>query len=257
LLYEAACAAHPELKVSLAHFTAGWAKRASPDGRFAGDVLLAVGIEYRETAALQWLQRQVHRAAQNLERQVPRQLLADVESAVLELVAVGTETRAPRITEYAARGPLVGWLQIIVTRMAQERATAPATRVGDTELESALLTELTHSGAGPELEVLHAKFQGALGRALRVAANQLSEKDRTLLRLHYVDGVGLHELSRAYQVHRATISRWLLAARDAYLGAMRDELSSTTGVARPEVDSLVRALQSRVEVSLRQLFGSG
>ena len=246
---------HPGVRLPLEVFERALAARVGVDERYAPDVYLAAAIEHRDSGALGWLQRHVHRSVQSLEGRVPGQLLAETESSVLELVAVAAEGRPPRIREYAAKGPLVGWLQVIVVRMAQKRATAPATRAGDGELETSVLGDLEQSGAGLEVHVLRSKFHGALGGALRVAAAKLTERERSLLRLHYVDGVGLHELSRAYQVHRATISRWLLAARDSYLVATRDELSSRTGVAALEVDSLVRTLQSHVEVSLRRVFG--
>jgi RNA polymerase sigma-70 factor (ECF subfamily) len=75
-----------------------------------------------------------------------------------------------------------------------------------------------------------------------------------LLSLHYLQGVGLEELARAWRVHRATVSRWLVAAREAFLGRTRDELVTRAGIDRLEVDSLVRALQSQLEVSLRRLL---
>lgn len=245
---------YPEVRVPLQVFEAACATRVGFDERYAPDVYLAAAIEHRDPGALRWLQRHVHRGVQSLEGRVPQQLLAEVESSVLELVAVAMEGRPPRIRQYSAKGPLVGWLQVVVVRMAQKRATTPATRAGDGELESTVLRDLEQSGAGLEVHVLRSRFHGALGAALRLAANKLTEREQSLLRLHYVDGVGLHELARAYQVHRATISRWLLAARDAYLVATRDELSSRTGIAKLEVDSLVRTLQSHVEVSLRSVF---
>lgn len=75
-----------------------------------------------------------------------------------------------------------------------------------------------------------------------------------MLSLHYLQGVGLEELARAWRVHRATVSRWLVAAREAFLGRTRDELVTRAGIDRLEVDSLVRALQSQLEVSLRRLL---
>ncbi len=253
-LYELGRAAHLEVPLAPAQFAAALESR-SVEPRFAPDVYLAAAIEHRVPAALTWLQQQVHRSVRGLSERVPVQLLADIESAVLELVAVGSDQRPARIREYAARGPLVGWLQVLVSRMAQQRAEAPSTRVADGALESALLDELEHSGAGVELQVLRAKFHGALGASLRAAAQALPERDRALLRMHYVDAIGLDELGRAYQVHRATISRWLMAAREAYLVATRAELSRRTGVSAAEVDSVVRALQSQVDVSLRRVFG--
>jgi len=199
-MHQLAARTYPEVRVPLEVFEAACARRPGLDPRYGPDLYLATAIEHRDSGALGWLQRQVHRSVQSLEGRVPQQLLAEIESSVLEVVAVAMENRPPRIREYAAKGPLVGWLQVIVVRMAQKRATAPATRVGDGELESSVLGELEQSGAGLEVHVLRSKFHGALGSALRVAAEKLTERERALLRLHYVDGVGLHELSRAYQV---------------------------------------------------------
>jgi RNA polymerase sigma-70 factor, ECF subfamily len=254
-LFARAAKAWPAVKLSPEAFATAWESRGLLDPVRAEDVFLAVSIELRDPAALQWLQAQVQRGAKALEGRVQRGVLDDVESAVVELVAVGSATRPPRIQAYAGRGPLAGWLQVILTRAAWERASSVPATLRETDVEEAVLRDLAQASQAPELQALKQRFEGVLGPALRAAGLRLTPRDRTLISLHYADAASLDELARAYQVHRTTVARWLAQARSAFLEATRDELSTRTHVARHEVDSLVRALQSSADVSLRRMLG--
>lgn len=252
--FERVAQAWPEVKLSLEAFTTAWESRGPLDSQRAEDVFLAASIAAGDPVALGWLQAQVKRGARALESRVPRGVLDDVESAVVEVVAVGSSTRPPRINAYAGRGPLAGWLQVILTRAAWERASSVPATLREHDVEEAVLKDLAQASQAPELQALKQRFEGVLGPALRAAGLRLSPRDRTLISLHYADAASLEELARAYQVHRATVARWLAQARSAFLEATRDELSTRTHVARHEVDSLVRALQSSADVSLRRML---
>ncbi len=104
-----------------------------------------------------------------------------------------------------------------------------------------MLEDLEQPSNPAELEALKSRFKGVLGPAMRAAGSRLDGRARELIALHYVDGVSLDDLARAYQVHRATIARWLSQARDGFLEGMRNELSTRVNVPRLEVDSLVSA----------------
>jgi RNA polymerase sigma-70 factor (ECF subfamily) len=256
--YRAAVAAFPSVRVSEAEFSRAWNTRAAKrpiEARLAADVLVAAGIEAGDEAALRWLRAQIHRAAQSLASHVPNQLLADVESRVLELVAVATPERPARIRDYGAHGPLVGWLQVIVARTGRDLAKRSAPSA-DPSLAEVVLNELEGGHQGLETAVLRARLASDLSDALKAAATRLGSRERALLTLHYLRGVGLDEIGRAYQVHRATVSRWLVLAREAFLVNTRDELATRAKVGRVEVDSLVRALQGQLDISLRRVLES-
>ena len=91
----------------------------------------------------------------------------------------------------------------------------------------------------------------AFRAALAAALATLSARDRTVLRMHALDGVPLAALATMHGVDRATISRWIAAARDAIYRETRRQLAAARGVAAADFDSFIDVIRSRFEVSLR------
>jgi RNA polymerase sigma-70 factor (ECF subfamily) len=56
-------------------------------------------------------------------------------------------------------------------------------------------------------------------------------------------------MSVLYRVHRSTVARWLADARAALLDETRTEVSQKLGVHRHEVESLMRVVSSRLDLS--------
>jgi RNA polymerase sigma-70 factor, ECF subfamily len=254
-LYGAAVRELPGVRIDLAAFERAWASRAVSrdiDPKLALDVLLAAGIEAGDGASLRWLQAQVARAAGALRDEAQRS--TDVESRVLELVAVGQPERPARITEYAALGPLAAWVNVIVVRTARDLAARSPSSVARDLAEFAIAEIQTSTSA--ELAPLKARLADDLGFAIRSAGGKLDQRSRTLLTLYYLEGVGLEGLARAWNVHRATISRWLATAREAFLADVRREFAVRAGVGSGEVDTLIRFVRSQLEVSVSRLFGT-
>ncbi len=79
---------------------------------------------------------------------------------------------------------------------------------------------------------------------------------RTLLRMHVVEGVTLDGLAMAYGAHRATIARWLAAARSALLKGTRARLAGSLKLKPEEVDSLIELARSRLEISISRFLDS-
>ena len=61
----------------------------------------------------------------------------------------------------------------------------------------------------------------------------------------------LAALATMHGVDRATISRWIAAARDAIYRETRRQLAAARGVAAADFDSFIDVIRSRFEVSLR------
>ena len=69
--------------------------------------------------------------------------------------------------------------------------------------------------------------------------------------MHALDGVSLAALATMHRVDRATISRWIAAARETIYRETRRALTAQRGVAAADFDSFVDVLRSRFELSLR------
>jgi RNA polymerase sigma-70 factor (ECF subfamily) len=94
-----------------------------------------------------------------------------------------------------------------------------------------------------------AEFKQAFTKALR----SLAPRDQTLLRQHVIDGLTIDQLGALYDVHRSTAARNLERARQAILDATRQRFASALRVRHSELDSILRLIRSRLEVTLRWL----
>ncbi len=152
----------------------------------------------------------------------------------------------PKLSHYGGRGPLAGWLHVLMTRdvIDQLRATQREVPVDDD-----VLLGLPDEGLDVDLEALKSRYKGQFSDAFRTALSRLTPRQRNMLRQHYLDDLSLEELGDVYRVHRATAARWLADARELVLSSTRDEISKATGIPRLEVDSLMRIVQSRLDMS--------
>lgn len=223
----AALATLPAADLYLAH--AVLARRPGAVERFVADVLPTIDAPL------------AHLGADAARRDELRQL-------VLEAVVVGGE-RGPALARYAGRSDLRGWLRSVAVRIALKAwaRERPAESIDDWE-------ELAEQLVDPGLAVLRDRYQDEVAAAFREAVATLSPRQRTLLRLHHLDGLTVDELARIYAVHRATAARWVAAARDALFEETRVRLHGRLGLDESTFVSVVRLVQSQLVASLRRLL---
>lgn len=94
--------------------------------------------------------------------------------------------------------------------------------------------------------------QAHFAEAFRQALAELSPRERALLRLNLVDGASVDELAPMYAVSRATVARWLSAARTALQGRTVRALAQRTKLGGTELDGLMASLESGFDLSLRR-----
>lgn len=171
------------------------------------------------------------------------------------LVAEGT--RAPRLADYTGVGPLKAFVMVMAMRcLADARRSDERRReehVGDGWLE---LASIAGSNTGPETQVQWAELEPHAARAVNEAMAALSVRQRTILRLHYVEGISAEALGRMYSVHRATTTRWLVDARERVLELVQQRLRSTLDVSTASLASLNQTLVGGLELSLPALVES-
>jgi RNA polymerase sigma-70 factor (ECF subfamily) len=106
----------------------------------------------------------------------------------------------------------------------------------------------------PELDAIKAESRALFEAALKDAVAALPARARTILRLHYVDGMTGDALAKMYGVHRITVSRWLVDARAEIREAMTRALRDRLTVASAELPPLLSLIRSRLDVSLGALL---
>ena len=179
-----------------------------------------------------------------------RTRLDEIGQRVLEVVMVGGE-RGPAIAGYGGRANLRGWLRSVAVRTALKAWSRdrPAQALEDDDDLSALADD-------PKLAHLKATYAGAVVAALRDALSTLAPRARTLLRLHYLDGLTVDDLGKMYGVHRATAARWVAAAREAVFEETRLRVEAQLGLGEESAASIVRLVQSQLAVSFHRLLAS-
>ena len=181
---------------------------------------------------------------------LPAATVEDVRATVRDKLLIAEAGRTPRVIDYAGRGRLRGLIQVTATRTAIDRI-----RLEDREAELPTGDQLAAAG-DIELSLIKAQYREAFVAGFTVAVETLERRDRNLLRLHLLGGVTLEQLAQMYGVHRATVVRWLAAAREAVFGATREHVATVLKAPSEELDEMFDLVQSRVELSVERLLAS-
>jgi RNA polymerase sigma-70 factor, ECF subfamily len=128
------------------------------------------------------------------------------------------------------------WLRQSQTEMRVRRASAADPLAGN--------------GASVETAYIKERYRGEFEQALSEALNRLPERQRILLRLYMVNGVTVERIGTMFKVGKATVSRWMAAARSTLLDDIKATLRTRLGTSSDELASLARMVASRLEVTL-------
>jgi len=171
-------------------------------------------------------------------------LSGEVQQILRTKLLVSNGDGPPLIAGYRGRAPLGAWLRVVAVRTARSLLRASARDVTlQTDAGPRAL------GGDPEIQLLKARHGSAFNRALTEALSGLSAKDRTLLRLYFVESTSLASLARMYHVHESTMSRRLAGLR-AHLA---ERVAAELKVGRDELESIAALVMSRVDVHLSKL----
>jgi RNA polymerase sigma-70 factor (ECF subfamily) len=212
------------------------------------DVQLARAALNRDPEALEKLRALVEREVkQAVRNQRGAEVLADeVSQQLFSRLLVGEGVRGPKLLEYSGRGPIGAWLR------ASALGIALNARRGEKPSEP--LDDLAIVSNDPEVEYMRNLCKAEFNRAFTDAMATLATRERNLVRLRFLDGLTLEELASYFRVHRATVVRWLAEVTDRLYAATRIGLSERLSIDTSEVDSVVRAARSRIDLSLTGLL---
>jgi RNA polymerase sigma-70 factor (ECF subfamily) len=151
------------------------------------------------------------------------------------------------------RGTLAGWLSVIAVREGYRLVKRERRDAGSGDAELARL-----SGSERDLEKQYAArwSRDVFQRAFTLALAQLDNREKSLLRMHYLDGMTLEQLATVYRTHRATAVRWLAAARQRLLDRTRATLVEQLRVPIADCESIIRSAREQLELTLHRLFAS-
>jgi RNA polymerase sigma-70 factor (ECF subfamily) len=219
------------------------------------DLYLACAAGHGDTNAIELLvETRVKPSVTAICRNGESAAFADEMIQVLrQKLLVAAEKEEPKILSFSGRAPLAAWIAVVVQRTVSTLRRTEGTRE-HFEKRAAIEAEIVERD--PELGYIKAHYSDVFARAFERALAQLSDRERSLLRLHNLHGVTLQQLATVYGVNDATISRWLKQARAALVEETGRHMREAAGVSASEFASLARALTSQVDVSLNRWLAS-
>ena len=155
----------------------------------------------------------------------------------------------PTIERYL-RGSLGAWLRVIASRLAIDLLRQRERPVAEQDLDLASLAETADHA------LLAAEYRAPVEAAFTAALAALEPVDRSMLRLCFVDGVGLEGIGRIYQLSKSAVSRRLARCRSILLADVKHRLGDTLGIAPAELHSLLRQVQGTLHLSLPRLLAT-
>jgi RNA polymerase sigma-70 factor (ECF subfamily) len=169
-----------------------------------------------------------------------------------ERLFLGGPDAKPKILEYSGRGSLASWLRVVALRVAHNRRRGALRDTVELD-EAGDAPELLHA-VDPELAIIRARYQREFGDALREAFAALQPRDRVVFRMHFLDGLNIERIGVVFQVHRATVARWIAAGREELCERTLALLGDKLRLDAKELESLLALVRSQLDLSLRTIL---
>lgn len=240
-------AAWPKVAIAEDAFVAHLDERAAAflDKVHGDDLYLACGVLHQDRAALAHFEdRFMARVPEYVLRiRAGREVVDEVQQVLRERLIMGG-----KIAEYSGKGALGGWLRVAAVRTALNhlRANDPA---------STELGEEISAAGDPELSYVKEQSRDLFAGAFKRVLDELDPNERTILRLHYIDGLTMDQLSHLYKTPRSTIARRVAEARQRVLASTEDLLRQERRLSPSAVASVIRQARSQVQATITRLFG--
>ncbi|MEM6292969.1 MAG: helix-turn-helix domain-containing protein [Myxococcota bacterium] len=214
------------------------------------DVMLAAACLAGHRAALSVFEREVLGGVGPAIARIDRRhdLADEVRQLLRTRLLVGPP---PRLFAYKARGPLASWVKVAAIRTAVDLGRKEQVQAKVADALGRRLVEV--AADAPDVAVLRSSQHQAFSAALRAACADVSPRDRAVLKMQFLDGVGIDRIAAAYDVHRSTAARWVHRATEALQRCAAKRLGAASQLRPSEVQSLGRVLQSQLSVSFGAL----
>jgi RNA polymerase sigma-70 factor (ECF subfamily) len=271
-------ALRPRLAAALAAARAAWPELAVPPQRFAAyvaermrdaaaleelvasttlsELYLACACADGDAAAIARLEARYFPLVRNAlgRMRLPGHTVDDVLQWLRGHLFLARRDGRPGIAGFhGGRGTLAAWLSVIAVREAYRLIERDRRDAGDGDGE---LLRRASSERDVEQKYTRKWSQAAFERAFVLALAQLTDREKSLLRLHYLDGMTLEQLATLYRTHRATAVRWLAAARQRLFDRTRAMLADELRLPFSDCDSIIRAARDQLELTFHRLFAA-
>jgi RNA polymerase sigma-70 factor (ECF subfamily) len=165
------------------------------------------------------------------------------------LIADGRST--PRIGDYAGQGALGAWLRMAATRIARDLSRASAVQLDPQRVPD------PSDGVPPDVRLLRKRYTGEYQAALREAWAALTVRERSVLRMCFVDGSTAEQVGVVFHVHRVTVARWISAARRRMMELTLQIVGERLRLPRAELQSIAQLIRSELDLRISQFAIAG
>ncbi|CAN5913860.1 hypothetical protein BH11MYX2_BH11MYX2_38740 [soil metagenome] len=171
---------------------------------------------------------------------------SEIAQTLRQRLFVSQDGKPADVIEYAGAGRLAGLVQVAATRIGLNLRRGRK-RIADGVLPDA-------PTVANDTMYAKAEYRDHIKTALEGAATKLEARDRTLLRLHFVDRASIDDVATLYRVHRATAARWISAARDALVAHTRQHFLAATKLDAGDDAGLASFVESQLSLSLSRIL---
>ncbi len=172
----------------------------------------------------------------------------DVKQQVSQKLFVAAEGELPRIRDYAGEGDLRTWTRVIAVRMALTQLRKSKQEV---ELDDAMLS-LQSPDDDPELFLIKKRYRSEFRTSFHNAVTILNARERTLLRMHLLDGLTIDRIGGVYGVHRATAFRWIAKAREKVWAETQRLVQLKLQLSVSEYGRVLEQVRSQLDLSIER-----
>jgi RNA polymerase sigma-70 factor (ECF subfamily) len=180
--------------------------------------------------------------------------LADSTFAELYGLRESGGARVSKFSFYSGRGSLRGWLRAVVFQLSADHHRQSSRLVQTEEPED--MDRIAHAAEKPErrsttdLDYVRERYRDAVVAALQRAIAELESRERLLLVYYYYDEMTLREIGHLFDVHEATISRWLAKVQKRVRKLVEKSLSRDHRFNRREVAEAIDLAAEQMDISI-------
>ena len=180
--------------------------------------------------------------------------LADSTFAELYGLRESGGSRVSKFSFYSGRGSLRGWLRAVVFQLSADHHRQTSRLVQTEEPEE--MDRMVLAAATPErkvtsdLDYVQQRYRDAISAALQQAISELEPRERLLLAYYYYDEMTLREIGQLFDVHEATISRWLTKVQKRLRKLVEKGLARDHRFNRREVTEAIEMAAEQMDLTV-------
>ena len=171
----------------------------------------------------------------------------DVRQAIREELFVATSERAPKIASYAGRGALRSWMRAVIANALVNIMDRQSREI---PVEDDVFAILPSGDDDPEISHLKMTYREELKQAFSLAVEELSAREKNVLRYAFAEGMSVDEIGAIYRVSRSSAARWLADAKDVFAGHVRRILTERLELDASDLASILRLVLSQIDLTL-------